>query len=336
MSVAPLLTRSLVPHVMLQTLDCLPDPAFLADGNDRCLHANPAAVLLLGMSLDEMTSLSVPALLHSRTESRLTREIELPEGTLHLTLLRPPVASEPDSPATVPAPGGRIQDIEAANRELEAFACSIAHDLQAPLRTMSNFANILVDDHSRELSADAKRYVRVIEGGARKLTLLVDNLLRFSRLNQGSLHRETADPTAISTQTLEDLIEPLRDRRIEAKISEMPTCEADPALLRQVYTNLVSNALKYSRSRPVTQLHIGSRTGEDGKTVYFVRDNGVGFDPQFAHKMFEMFQRLHTEEEFEGTGVGLSFVRRIVERHGGRVWGESVLGEGATFYFTLA
>jgi light-regulated signal transduction histidine kinase (bacteriophytochrome) len=164
---------------------------------------------------------------------------------------------------------------------------------------------------------------------------LVDGLLAFSRLGRQPLHKQPIDTADLVRQALQSLSGEQVGRRIEISIGELPACQGDPALLRQVWINLLSNALKFTREQDVARIEIGCRTQEDGAPVYFVKDNGVGFDVQYAAKLFGVFQRLHRAEEYEGTGVGLAIVQRIIHRHGGRVWAEAEVNKGATFYFTI-
>ncbi len=218
--------------------------------------------------------------------------------------------------------------------QLEAFSYSVSHDLRAPLRAMAGFSKILMEQHADELSSRATHYLKRIEANVLKMGALVDDLLRFSRLSRKELKRRTVEPVRIVREVLEDLEAMREGRRVEIDVADLPRCRADPALLKQVYANLLGNALKYTRRRAETRIRVGASV-EDGRTVYFVSDNGVGFDMQYADKLFGVFQRLHRAEDYEGTGVGLALVQNIIQRHGGRVWAEARPDEGATFYFTL-
>jgi PAS domain S-box-containing protein len=228
----------------------------------------------------------------------------------------------------------RTAQLEAANQELEAFSYSVSHDLRAPLRAMSGFARIFLENYAPQLDPKAAHYLRRVHDNARQMGQLVDDLLAFSRLTRQPLQVQRILPADLVREVLADLSAEQQGRSIELEIAELPACQADRSLLKQVFANLLSNALKYTRGRSPSRIEVGTfRSG--GEQVYFVRDNGVGFDMRYADKLFGVFQRLHRAEEFEGTGVGLATVQRIVHRHGGRVWGEAELEKGATFFFTL-
>jgi PAS domain S-box-containing protein len=228
----------------------------------------------------------------------------------------------------------RTAQLEAANKELEAFSYSISHDLRAPLRAMDGFSRILLEDYAPQLTPDAAHYLRTIRESSQQMGRLIDDLLAFSRLGRQPLNKQTIAMTELVRETLDSLNEEQGGRQVEISMGALPACEGDPALLRQVWANLLSNALKFTRGRAVARIEIGC-TEREGELVYFVKDNGVGFDMQYAGKLFGVFQRLHRAEEYEGTGVGLAIVQRIVHRHGGRVWAESRLGVGSIFYFTI-
>ncbi len=229
----------------------------------------------------------------------------------------------------------RTFSLEVMNRDLEAFTSSVSHDLRAPLRTMHGFSQILLEDFSTELPTEAKRLLGSIAGGAIRLRDLVDRLLEFSRLGKNSIARSGIDLDPMVRAVVDELLtgKALGDR-LELEIQPLGTCNADPSLIRAVWQNLIDNALKYSRNREQMKITIGCEL-RDGEPVYFVRDNGVGFDTRHAHRLFGVFQRLHSEQEFEGTGVGLANVRRIVEWHHGRIAATSELGQGSKFEFTL-
>jgi PAS domain S-box-containing protein len=227
----------------------------------------------------------------------------------------------------------RTRELEAANQELEAFSYSVSHDLREPLRAINGFSRALEEDFESSLPPEAQRYLGAIRDGALRMGRLIDDLLAFSRLARQPLRRRVVDTQQLVEECLLELDK--GSNGLEIRFSELRPCEADPALLRQVFVNLLSNAIKYSRGRRPAQVEVGSRLGERGQAIYFVRDNGTGFDMRYASKLFRVFQRLHREEEFEGTGVGLAIVHRIVTRHGGRVWAEAAPAQGATFSFTL-
>jgi PAS domain S-box-containing protein len=227
----------------------------------------------------------------------------------------------------------RVAELEELTGELEAFTYSVSHDLRAPLRAIEGFSKILLEEHEHELSEVGRRYFGLIQDGARQMAGLIDGLLSFSRLGRAPLKRQPVDPKSLVDAALAQLQFELDGRDVEVAIGELPPCEGDPTLLEQVFVNLLSNALKYSRTRAPARIEIGS--SRDDEVVYFVRDNGVGFDPGYAHKLFGVFERLHRAEDYEGNGLGLALVRRIVQRHGGRIWAESAEGRGATFSFTI-
>ncbi|MFL1454915.1 ATP-binding protein [Marinobacter sp. GN3S48] len=223
--------------------------------------------------------------------------------------------------------------LHAANQELESFTYSVSHDLRSPLRAMDGFSRILAEEYHENLPEKARRYVGLVRQNAVQMGQLVDDLLAFSRLGRHSLRIQPVDPNPIVSEVLEEIVTD-EDRNSEIQHQELEACRADPSLLRQVFSNLISNALKYSRKSERPMITIGCEAQGD-EVVYCVRDNGVGFDMAYAHKLFGVFQRLHRAEDFPGTGVGLAIVHRIVERHGGRIWAEARPEQGATFYFTL-
>lgn len=228
----------------------------------------------------------------------------------------------------------RTIQLEVANKELEAFAYSVSHDLRAPLRAMSGFSGILLKNYGSGLDTKGQHYLNRIEDNARQMGLLIDDLLKFSRLIREPVQRETVDVTAVVKRVLTDLDLASITATLDIVVDELPPCQADPRLLHQVFLNLIENALKYSSRRDVIHIHIGAQKQKD-TVVYFVKDNGVGFDMAYADKIFGVFQRLHRPEEYEGTGVGLALVQRIIHRHSGEVWAEAAINEGATLYFTL-
>ncbi len=228
----------------------------------------------------------------------------------------------------------RTAELEAAYKELEAFSYSVSHDLRAPLRAIDGFARILQLEHAPELSPGAMHHLQVIRHSARQMGSLVDGLLAYMRLGRQPLEKHSIAPAELVRQALGSLSSEQEGRQFDISVGELPACRADPALLREVWVNLLSNALKFTREREPARIEVGC-TERDGEQVYFVKDNGVGLDMQYAGKLFGVFQRLHNDEEYEGAGVGLAIVQRIIHRHGGRVWAESEPGVGATFYFTL-
>jgi len=228
----------------------------------------------------------------------------------------------------------RTAQLEAANKELEAFSYSISHDLRAPLRSVDGFSQAVLEDYGPDLPEEGRRYLQTIRNAAQRMGELIDDLLTFSRLSRLPLTKRNMETGTLVRTALEEVNLQRPGHVVEVRIGELPACEGDPALLKQVWINLLSNALKYSRQREPAVVEIGCAR-ENGVTAYFVRDNGTGFDMQYVNKLFGVFQRLHRAEEFEGTGVGLAIVQRVVHRHGGRVWAEAEVDHGATFYFTL-
>jgi light-regulated signal transduction histidine kinase (bacteriophytochrome) len=227
----------------------------------------------------------------------------------------------------------RTEALSAANKELEAFAYSVSHDLRAPLRSMSGFAQILLEEHGKDLPQDARHEVDMIVDSAREMGQLVDDLLAFSRLGKQPLALQQVDPEEMARRVYEELESQGKGRDVRIRFGPAPACQADPNLLKQVYMNLLGNALKYTRKKPRAEIEVGWT--DTGGGAYFVKDNGVGFDMRHADKLFGVFQRLHRAEEYEGTGVGLAIVKRIVTRHGGRVWADAAIDKGAAFFFTL-
>ena len=222
--------------------------------------------------------------------------------------------------------------LEAANRELEDFAHSVSHDLRAPLRAINGFATLLNANEMMALSPDGQDLLRRVVANATKMTQLIKDMLEFSRVTRATLKGAKVDLHGLAKQVAEEL----RDTNpaAEVEIGPLSVVNGDQAMLRQALANLIGNALKYSAKTDQSRIEIGA-TPSGGGTVYFVRDNGAGFDMNYAGDLFKLFRRLHTESEFPGTGVGLVIVKRIIERHGGKVWAESAVGQGATFYFTL-
>lgn len=229
----------------------------------------------------------------------------------------------------------RTAQLEAANKELEAFTYSVSHDLRAPLRHISGFSKILTEEFGSSLPADAQHHLRRIEEGTHRMGQLVDDLLNLARVGRRDLSLQVTGLKSLVDEVIDGLRPDLGERQIEWRIGNLPYTDCDPALMKQVFQNLLSNAVKFTRPRASAVIEVGQRE-QDGNTVVYVRDNGVGFSMKYADKLFGVFQRLHRVEDFEGTGVGLATVQRIVQKHGGRIWAEAELDKGASFYFTLA
>ena len=228
----------------------------------------------------------------------------------------------------------RTADLEAVNRELEAFSYSVAHDLRTPLRHIDGFARMALEK-SRGLDEKLVRHLDTVIQAAGGMGRMIDGLLTLSRVGRGALQRRPVDMAGLVGEARSQLGPEAARPALRWKIGALPTVRGDPELLRLVWINLLSNALKYSSRQAQPEIQVGTQTPDDGKLVFFVRDNGVGFDTRYGGKLFNVFQRLHRQDEFEGIGIGLATVRRVIERHGGRVWAESKLKEGATFYFSI-
>lgn len=228
----------------------------------------------------------------------------------------------------------RTGQLQAAIRELEAFSYSVSHDLRAPLRAIDGFSRIVWEEYANQLDADGREYLRLVRENTRQMGQLIDDLLAFSRLNRQAIQPQPLDMDSVVQHALAGFASEIERRAVSVTLAPLAPCAGDAAMLRLVWVNLISNALKYTRHQPHAEISIGSRQ-EGQELIYFIRDNGGGFDMHYAHKLFGVFQRLHRAEEYEGNGVGLATVQRIIHRHGGRVWGESSPGQGANFAFAL-
>jgi len=224
---------------------------------------------------------------------------------------------------------------EAANRELEAFSYSVSHDLRAPLRHITGFVELLNKRDLPALDEKSRHYLQVISDAASRMGTLIDDLLAFSRISRTEMMKSEVDFDLLVRDCIDELMEGEKGREVTWDITPLPRIEGDPALLRLAILNLLSNALKFTRPRPLARIEVGAITDHPDEILYYVRDNGVGFDVKYMDKLFGLFQRLHSSEEFEGTGIGLANVKRIIERHGGRIWAEGAAGEGAIFRFSL-
>ncbi len=226
----------------------------------------------------------------------------------------------------------RTRQLTEVNKNLESFTYTISHDLRAPLRAISGYSSLLMQD-LKDIPEKDKRYLESLRQNAHDMGRLIDDLLEFSRLRIRSLEKETVQPSVMVREILREIRKDPAFAKVEFNVGELPPCQADPGLLKQVYANLIGNAVKYSQKRAAPLVEIGSLT-RDGQLMYFVRDNGIGFDMKYSEKIFGVFERLQTSDEYEGTGIGLSIVHRIVEMHGGRIWVESEVDKGTTFYFS--
>ncbi|RPI91353.1 MAG: PAS domain S-box protein, partial [Chloroflexi bacterium] len=228
----------------------------------------------------------------------------------------------------------RTAQLEAANKELEAFSYSVSHDLRAPLRAIDGYTRILVEDYEAKLDPEGKRVCGIISAEARRMGQLIDDLLAFSRLGRKGMYSSKIDMKALAASVFDELIRGENPARIDFQVTKLPSVQADPSLIRQVWVNLLSNAIKFTSRKERAVIKVGSRQS-GAEYIYYVQDTGAGFDMEYVDKLFGVFQRLHGESEFQGTGVGLAIVQRIIRRHGGRVWAEGEMEKGATFYFAL-
>ncbi len=228
-------------------------------------------------------------------------------------------------------------ELAALNKELEAFSYSVSHDLRAPLRVVDGYANMIEEDHGGQLDTNARRLLKVLRESAKQMAQMIDDLLEFSRLGRRQPTREQVPLEELVNRVIAEQRMTYADRAVEFTVGQLGVARADPALLKQAFTNLIGNAVKYTRGRYPARVEIGIKPAEaaGGAPVYCVKDNGAGFDMRQSHRLFGVFQRFHSPQEFEGTGVGLAIVERIIVRHGGRIWAESRPNEGAVFYFTL-
>ena len=229
----------------------------------------------------------------------------------------------------------RAVDLQAANNELEAFAYSVSHDLRAPLRHVVGYAELLQRHATAALDEKANRYLRTIVESAKRMGILIDDLLSFSRIGRAETNKASVSLGQLVNQVVAELAQDTVGRDVAWKIGALPMCYGDRAMLKLVFVNLLSNALKFTRQRPRAEIEVGCNQQDNNQIKIFVRDNGAGFDMRYVNKLFGVFQRLHGPEEFEGTGIGLATVQRIVHRHGGTCWAEGAVDQGATIYFTF-
>ena len=224
--------------------------------------------------------------------------------------------------------------LEDANNELEAFAYSVSHDLRVPLRAIDGFSRIMIEDYEDKLDEEGVRLLNIIRENTKKMGQLIDDILLLSRAGRQEMTITKIDISSLAKNIYREFNQDTQGRNIDFTVEDMPHTNADRALITQVLTNLIGNAIKFTRGKENAKINLGFKAGDEDN-IYYVKDNGAGFDMKYYDKLFGLFQRLHSQEEFEGTGVGLSIVQRIVSRHGGRVWGESKVGEGTTIYFTI-
>jgi signal transduction histidine kinase len=229
----------------------------------------------------------------------------------------------------------RTVELEAANKELEGFSYSISHDLRAPLRHLTGFVNLLNQNLPTGMTEKQGHYLQVISGSAVKMGKLIDDILSFSRMGRTDMLKTRLSLNPLVKEVLAALGPEIGEREITWSVKSMPPVYGDPAMMKIVFENLIANAVKYTRGRSQAEIEVGHLEKESGENIFYVKDNGVGFNMEYSKKLFNLFQRLHHENDFEGTGLGLANVRRIITRHGGRVWAEGAVGQGATFYFSL-
>ncbi|MFZ2163276.1 MAG: ATP-binding protein [Sideroxyarcus sp.] len=228
----------------------------------------------------------------------------------------------------------RTAELEAANDELESFSYSVSHDLRAPLRAIEGFSHILLDEHADKLDDEGKRLLNVVRDNTDRMGILIDDILKFSRSGRVEINFSEINMEKLTHEVFEELQPSVASAGLQLEIEHLPPARGDHAMMRQVIVNLLTNAIKFTRIREFPVIKVGATANSD-ETIYYVRDNGAGFNMQYADKMFGVFQRLHSTSEFEGIGIGLAIVKRIITRHGGRVWAEGKVGEGATIYFAL-
>ena len=229
----------------------------------------------------------------------------------------------------------RTAQLEAVVKELDAFSYSVSHDLRVPLRAVDGFSRILADEHAAQLDEDGLRILGVIRSETHRMGQLIDDLLAFAKLSRLPIEQEPIDMHALAQAVFDELAEHESGRSLQLDLHPLPPAYGTKAMIRQVWSNLIGNAIKFSQQRAVAEIEIGVQEGKDGVAVYYVKDNGAGFDMRYVDKLFGVFQRLHTQQEFAGTGVGLALVQRILQRHGGSIWAVAEINRGATFSFTL-
>jgi PAS domain S-box-containing protein len=345
-------------------LEAVPDALVIVDSENRIAFANEMAEMLFGCPKGQLAGKLVETLLPERFRTApssscftplpsgsagkpaevfgrrsdggefpieiICRPLRTEEGTWTLSTIRDlteqkRIQTELDEKTTA---------IETARKEFQDFSHSISHDLRAPLRALDGFAAMLKRSLGENLSKESEHAINRIQENASRMSKLIEGLLDYSTLSWVALTNRKIQPGMIARKSFDGMAHSLNERRVDFSISELPDCEADLALARRLFDNLISNALKFSRNRDPAVIRVGCRE-DAGEPVYFVQDNGAGFDTEYSGKLFHVFQRLHSPSEFEGTGMGLAIVQRIVQRHGGRVWAEGALDRGATFYFTL-
>jgi PAS domain S-box-containing protein len=228
----------------------------------------------------------------------------------------------------------RTAQLVAINKELESFSYSVSHDLKTPLRAIDGFSRMLLEEHLNKLDDEGKRLLNIIRGNTNKMSAIIDDLLALSRIGRKKIELLEIDMGSLARATLNEIKVLTLDREVQFKINPLPSANGDEGMIRQVFFNLLSNAIKFTRPRDMAIIEVDGRS-EERENIYYVKDNGVGFDMQHINKLFDAFQKVHNGEQFEGTGIGLAIVQRIINKHGGQVWAEGKVNEGATFYFSL-
>ncbi len=229
----------------------------------------------------------------------------------------------------------RTNELHETNKELEAFTYSVSHDLRAPLRHIQGYLELLAEDASNQLSDEGRRYLEIVSTSSREMNTLIDDLLAFSRISRADIQLQEIDMSTLVHSTIDSLRQDIKNRAIDWHIGHLPPVCGDPALIKLALLNLIGNAIKYTRQREQARIEIGFQPADEGDAAYFIKDNGAGFDMKYIDKLFGVFQRLHRQSEFDGTGIGLANVKRIIGKHGGKVWAEGLVDQGASFYFTL-
>ena len=314
-------TNTLVVAGRTWTLIASPQPAFVAGAGVNFSPLILMAGALLSSLLAWFTAIQAKARVAAEESAALLRESEKERAALNRELEQRVIE--------------RTAELEAANKELEAFSYSVSHDLRGPLRHIDGYAQILTAEAGPMLGEDNGRFLKAIARSARNMSQLIDDLLGFSQIGRVQLETKRIDLKHLCEETIRSLEPDTGGRNIRWTVRDLPIVRGDQSMLRQVFVNLLGNAVKYTRDRSPAEIEIGCQNGKSDEDVVFVRDNGAGFDMEQADKLFGVFQRLHTREEFEGTGIGLANVNRIIGRHGGRCWAEGVVGGGATFYFSF-
>ncbi len=361
-------------QILKSSIDMAPDGAYWMDRQGRFIYVNDAGCKVLGYTREELLQMNVSEVNPQATPERWAQIWELlKEGKTFVAKSTHRRKDGSEFPVELTSTYGKFGDqeycngfarditerlraenqirrmndelerrvsertvqLEALNKELEAFSYSVSHDLRAPLRAINGYARMLEVEYADSLPPKAAHLLDSLRSSAGQMGALINELLEFSRLGRQALDKRQLQPASLIQQALLVLSSEQEGRQIEWIISDLPACSGDHILLLQVWVNLLSNALKYTRRRAVARIEVSCQVGEKGEYIYLIKDNGVGFDMRYASKLFGVFQRLHNADQFEGTGVGLALVQRIIQRHGGRIWAEAQPDVGATFYFTL-